>query len=383
MADTRFLTFFQTLSSTDPRKPKSPVAMPPIQMSALEPATAQRVAKLKSSTSSATSGTPAASRAPSISSRVTAHTASSMQKISDASLRSRTQLPTIAGSPSVGTHPHFTKESRELSSSSLNTVSGFLKETPTKIPRISSSASARQSPLLKNSVSTLASCRNSGLPSTPANHSPSGLPISEFGVIDDDNTTPKSILHQPLMRCSPSTSTSRLPRQPIGSIGNAGSGSILPRKSNRDSMSFIGIRKPSTGSVASSSTPASNAEPSSSSHRFSALSPSKGLKLLGPKPSLRSSNSSISQAPNPSRSSPSSSRQSLSTPSPVPSTVDEEEMLGDEEMRNYIKRQQAKRLAAGATQEELDEMLKFPEPIAPTSPVSPDSKPCLLYLSYT
>jgi len=380
VADTRFLTFFQTLSSTDPRKPKSPVAMPPIQMSALEPATAQRVAKLKSSTSSATSVTPAASRAPSISSRVTAHTASSMQKISDASLRSRTQLPTIAGSPSVSTH--FTKESRELSSSSLNTVSGFLKETPTKIPRISSSASARQSPLLKNSVSTLASCRGSGLASTSANHSPSGLPISEFGVIDDDSTTPKSILHQSL-RCSPSTSTSRLPRQPIGSTGNTGSGSILPRKSNRDSMSFIGIRKPSTGSVASFSTPAGNAEASSSSHRFSALSPSKGLKLLGPKPSLRSSNSSISQAPNPSRSSPSSSRQSLSTPSPVPSTVDEEEMLGDEEMRNYIKRQQAKRLAAGATQEELDEMLKFPEPIAPTSPVSPDSKLCLLHLSYT
>jgi len=380
VADTRFLTFFQTLSSTDPRKPKSPVAMPPIQMSALEPATAQRVAKLKSSTSSATSVTPAASRAPSISSRVTAHTASSMQKISDASLRSRTQLPTIAGSPSVSTH--FTKESRELSSSSLNTVSGFLKETPTKIPRISSSASARQSPLLKNSVSTLASCQGSGLASTSANHSPSGLPISEFGVIDDDSTTPKSILHQSL-RCSPSTSTSRLPRQPIGSTGNTGSGSILPRKSNRDSMSFIGIRKPSTGSVASFSTPASNAEASSSSHRFSALSPSKGLKLLGPKPSLRSSNSSISQAPNPSRSSPSSSRQSLSTPSPVPSTVDEEEMLGDEEMRNYIKRQQAKRLAAGATQEELDEMLKFPEPIAPTSPVSPDSKLCLLHLSYT
>jgi hypothetical protein len=54
--------------------------------------------------------------------------------------------------------------------------------------------------------------------------------------------------------------------------------------------------------------------------------------------------------------------------------VDEEEMLGDEEMRNYIKRQQAKRLAAGATQEELDEMLKFPEPIDPSPPLPPDSK---------
>lgn len=52
--------------------------------------------------------------------------------------------------------------------------------------------------------------------------------------------------------------------------------------------------------------------------------------------------------------------------------MDEEEILGDEEMRNYIKRQQAKRLAAGASQEELDDMLKFPEPIAPAPPLSPD-----------
>lgn len=141
-------------------------------------------------------------------------------------------------------------------------------------------------------------------------------------------------------------------------------------------MSFIGLRKPSTGSVASISTPANNTEQPSSSHRFSALSPSKGLKLLGPKPSLRSSNSSGTQAVQSSRASPSSSRQSLSTPSPVPSAIDEEEILGDEEMRNYIKRQQAKKLAAGATQEELDELLKFPEPIDPAPPLSPDGELC-------
>ncbi|KAF5357893.1 hypothetical protein D9756_001787 [Leucocoprinus leucothites] len=360
----------KTLSSTDPRKPKSPVAMPPMQMSALEPATAQRVAKLKSSTSSTASAAPIASRTPSISSRVTAHTASSMQKLSDASLRSRNQLPTIAGSPSVGTHSQISKENREPSNSSLNTVSGLPKETPTKIPRISSAASARPSPPLKNSTSALASRRASGLASASANPSPTGLSTSEFGVINDDNTTPKSTMHQSLIRASPSTSTSRLPRQ---STTNTNNGGILPRKSNRDSMSFIGLRKPSTGSVASFSTPANTAEPPPSSHRFSALSPSKGLKLLGPKPSLRSSGSSSSQAVQPTRSSPSSSRQSLSTPSPVPSTMDEEEILGDEEMRNYIKRQQAKRLAAGANQEELDELLKFPEPIAPVPPQSPDA----------
>lgn len=359
----------KTLSSTDPRKPKSPVALPPMQISALEPATAQRVAKLKSSTLTVAAAAPVAVRTPSTSSRLTTQTASSMQKQSDASLRSRNQLPTIAGSPSVGTInsvAHTTKESKEFNPA-LNIVSGLPKETPTKIPRISSAASAIPSPPLKHSSSALATRRASGLVSS-ANPSPTGLVTSEFGVINDDGATPKSSAHQSLMRASPSTSNSRLPRQAAASTSN---GSILPRKSNRDSMSFIGLRKPSTGSVVSISASGNGVE--TSSHRFSALSPSKGLKLLGPKPSLRTSNSSGPQGAQPSRASPSSSRQSLSTPSPVPSGVDEEEILGDEEMRSYIKRQQAKKLAAGASQEELDRLLNFPEPIAPAPALSPEN----------
>ena len=70
---------------------------------------------------------------------------------------------------------------------------------------------------------------------------------------------------------------------------------------------------------------------------------------------------------------PSSSRQSLSTPSPVPSSVDEEELAGDEEMIQYIRRQQAKKMANGATQAELDELLKFPEPIPPKEGWTPDA----------
>lgn len=46
-------------------------------------------------------------------------------------------------------------------------------------------------------------------------------------------------------------------------------------------------------------------------------------------------------------------------------------MLGDEEMMQYIKRQQAKKLATGVTQSELDAMLKFPEPKPPVSPTTP------------
>jgi dual specificity tyrosine-phosphorylation-regulated kinase 2/3/4 len=64
---------------------------------------------------------------------------------------------------------------------------------------------------------------------------------------------------------------------------------------------------------------------------------------------------------------------SISTPSPVPA-IDDEEMLGDEEMMDYIRRQQAKKLANGAKKEDLDELLRFPEPIPPAAPTSPSSK---------
>ena len=78
---------------------------------------------------------------------------------------------------------------------------------------------------------------------------------------------------------------------------------------------------------------------------------------------------------------PSSSRLSLSTPSPAPSSVDDEELLGDEEMLQYIKRQQQKKLAHGATQEELDALLRFPERLPPTPPQSPSGM-FIIFLSF-
>ncbi|KAF8078194.1 CMGC/DYRK/DYRK2 protein kinase [Lyophyllum atratum] len=365
----------KTLSSTDPRKPKSPVNLPPMHMSALEPATAQRVARLKPSNSTSTPvAQPTLSRTASSTSRLTSQTVSSMQKQSDSSLRSRNQLPTIAGSPSVGTNwtnsSQTLKEFKEPPSSMMNSVSGHPKETPTKIPRISSRTSAAASPPLKGSGSALSIRRASATvnvaepASSSTNPSPSGA-INEFGVMDYGEETPAKTAKHSSIRASPSMSTSRVPRQSIAS------NSI--RKGSRDSVSFT-ARKASTSSITSMSTPAASTETSTHHHRFSALSPSK-LKLLAPKislPTARSSNAAgqgIHQAMN----SPSSSRQSLSTPSPAPSTVDEEELLGDEEMLHYIRRQQAKKMAAGATQEELDELLQFPEPLPPGTPTSPSS----------
>ena len=207
-------------------------------------------------------------------------------------------------------------------------------------------------------------------PSNEPSPSPAAS-ANEFGVLENGET-PKATLttavQRQSVRASPSSNGSSA-RQASGLANTSVSG--IPRKGNRDSMSFSGLRKSSTSSVASLSSVA----PSETQHRFSALSPSK-LKLLSPKVSLPHSRSSNSNASNihQAMGTPSSSRQSLNTPSPVPSFVDEEELLGDEEMMHYIKRQQQKKLAHGATQEELEGMLRFPEPSPPVPPSTPAGK---------
>lgn len=383
------IVLVKTLSSTDPKKTSAAVTLPPMQMTALPATTAQRVASLKTSNNSISTPTSATSiTRTGSSSRVTSQTVSSMQKQSDASLRSRNQLPTIAGSPSVGTTGYSaSKDPKDGPPSALlNSMSSLSKETPTKIPRISSRTSAAGSPGLgvSSAQSTLVGRRislNVTAPSTDPSPTLGEPTTNEFGVLDSaetqsgKTTTTEASTRRQSMRVSP-TGSSRVPRQPSGPPSAGG----IPRKPNRDSVSFSALRKASTGSVASTASVAAQpSEPSHSHHRFSALSPSKSLKLLSPKISLPTSRNSNSNSNAASSSvhraqagTPSSSRQSLSTPSPVPSTVDEEELLGDEEMLQYIRRQQAKKMATGATQEELDELLKFPEPIPPSPGLAPE-----------
>jgi hypothetical protein len=49
-------------------------------------------------------------------------------------------------------------------------------------------------------------------------------------------------------------------------------------------------------------------------------------------------------------------------------------MLGDEEMMDYIRRQHARKMAGGAKKEDLDELLKFPEPIPPAPGLTPQGE---------
>lgn len=357
--------------------------MPPMHVSALPPATAQRLANMKTGSQSSLSSTQSTPKT----SRITSQTASSMAKQSDASLRStRNALPTIAGSPSVGTLPH--QSSKEPPpSSSLNNSSMLSKETPTKIPRISSRSSAANSPTLKAGRRASVIINANATPSRGTSPQGNDSMANEFGVFENGSTPKTSsstVSQRQSIRASPSTTnataTSRVPRQVSASSSSTVNGPSSTRK-NRDSISFSGLRKSSTGSVASITTPAAtqnDAPQPAHTHRFSALSPSKGLKLLSPKISLataaRHSTVSASQSMAQAMSSPSTSRHPTSTPSPVSSLVDEDELLGDEEMLQYIKKQQAKKLASGASQADLDEMLRFPEPIPPAAPASPAGK---------
>jgi dual specificity tyrosine-phosphorylation-regulated kinase 2/3/4 len=250
---------------------------------------------------------------------------------------------------------------------SLLNSSGSVKETPTRIPRISSRTSAVGSPTSKNSgiIERRASLNVGGLVagSTDPSPTPGDASINEFGVLDNGDKSMSKLTAATQRQSVRGSPSSRVPRQVTATL----SGAPTPRKSNRDSVSFGGLRKSSVGSVAS----ASSVAPSESHHRFSALSPSKGFKMLTPKMSLPAARSSASQSVHQGNNSPSSSRQSLSTPSPSPTSIDEEELLGDEEMMHYIRRQQTKKMANGASQKELDDLLAFPDPLPPGQALSP------------
>ncbi|KAG9092258.1 hypothetical protein FRC06_000173 [Ceratobasidium sp. 370] len=105
--------------------------------------------------------------------------------------------------------------------------------------------------------------------------------------------------------------------------------------------------------------------------RHSILSPSKSLKFLSPKVTLPVTRSVELSSRGVTPAAPSSSRQSLSTPSPVPMEVDEEELAGDEEMMVYVRRLHARKLASSAKREESEDMLKFPKPIPPKTGLTP------------
>ena len=365
-----------------------------MQLSALPQSTTDRLANVRRHEDASQSGLAVRNAS---SSRVTSQTISSMQKASDSSLRSsKINLPTIAGSPSTNSGSSATLGSKPLmresklppgasqsAPSSGSALSALSKETPTRIPRIASRSSTVTSPALKGSSSFLSSRRTS-LVVGSTGHDFEGIDsnaedaLNEFGVLEtgDEATDNQdfTISQKTASRVSP-VSMHRTPRHNGGFSATTSSSGVPIRKTTQTSVTTRGLRKSSTGSVSSitTSVPASDQQGA-----FSVLSPSKGLnKLLSPKiskPTSRLSGSATTPNLGNQSAPPTPRRQSLSTPSPVPSSVDEDEILGDEEMMQYIKRTQARKLAHGAKKSELDDLLKFPEPIPPGRPHSPTSE---------
>ncbi|KAH9048090.1 hypothetical protein EDB84DRAFT_1611299 [Lactarius hengduanensis] len=339
----------KTLSSAE-AKEAAPVSMPPCRWSALPQATAQRVCESE--------GYTPCKRCPRLLLVATLYRRVLLRRRSVLYNGNPTRhcAPDAAsqqllGHPQVGDGWKYSQISREMKerdlppSSGANGISVNPKETPTKIPRIHSRTSTVSSPALKPSTSSTTASRRTSLLSLlwlETIHLPHPQYTGEWilGVYKQPSAhygRRQSIRHHPHQ-----ATASRVPRQ----VSNSTSTSNIPRKGNRDSMSFGGLRKSSTGSVASLNSVAPSDAPSTQTASTSVSLPSLRQRVA----------------------TPSSSRLSLSTPSPAPSSVDEEELLGDEEMLQYIKRQQQKKLAHGATQEELDALLRFPEPLPPVPP---------------
>jgi dual specificity tyrosine-phosphorylation-regulated kinase 2/3/4 len=340
-----------------------------MQMPSISTSTTQRLSRMKSernsksgaqSSGSSTSG-PSASVASSA--RLSSATLSSLAKQSDASLRSRVGLPTIAGSPSV----HGQVDGQ------LGTISSHpavIKETPTKIPRKSGRTSASSPSILNRRQRLLSGSRRTSL-------NLDGILDKENSSISEGNTFAKTMSEFGVLSANRDR-TSGVQGSQIAPDACLRSGSNLSSRRSSPSNSTVGptpkgkrdnphppeLRKSSTMSTFTNTSRGLTKE--SVSSRFSALSPSKSLKFLSAKSSLSTARLS-SNASHPA--SPSSSRQSLIAPSPTSSSGDDDEALADEEMMAWMKRQQTK-AANSSKRDELGHLLVIPDAFESATPAT-------------
>ncbi|KAJ9095283.1 hypothetical protein QFC21_005649 [Naganishia friedmannii] len=264
-------------------------------------------------------------------------------------------LPSVLGSPS------HASPARQTYQSANNPITSA---TPTRIPRITtklqSTPAARSNattPVTKKAVNS----RNNP-PSTNATQrkSSNGI-LSEYSISGDKSRT-SAIQDLPRtedsdqvegklklsgsrhVSSSSFSSTKRvLPEPPVHSGDSAGS-----ERGNSSSRRNTSFAVASDGSDTS---------------RLAIRMPSSG-------PSRISQNSGYSSMSNVSR--PGSSRAALSrSGSPANNVVDEDEMLGDEEMAAFFKRQRARQAKGEKMGVELEALLNFPAPGMPVEAMSP------------
>ncbi|KAL8286436.1 hypothetical protein RQP46_004453 [Phenoliferia psychrophenolica] len=445
-------TFWQTLGSVDdgPADAK-PLALPPMQMSALSAATVRRVDSLNSSISSMSS-----IKSASGSSRL--QTPSSKTNKLQESVKAN--LPTIAGSPSLHAFPSV-QDRPPLTDSTRSSSPPPKSQTPTKIPRLNqrpaansprltprasdsslngngssspaatSSLNSRRlshysttpdaSSILSMSTNSIAPSENDAVPSefgivnrepglAPGEKTlstrrrldsePSGIPRSRStaaGTTFPSRTPLESSTSS--ARAAPSAGTTALPRanrrkslmagedaKALAAQALASPRMAAPRTSttsiaNRglnDSTSSLSTlagssalpRRPisketTTATVASLSRRSSAAATTTNSTPADSLASSRSSRNIASKMAIPSRISKSSVPPSITATAASEAGSGRSSASSQNQSVSEEQLRGDEEMAAYVRRQHAKKLAAGISSETIRKMFEFPDPTEP------------------
>ncbi|KAJ9112679.1 hypothetical protein QFC22_006181 [Naganishia vaughanmartiniae] len=286
-------------------------------------------------------------------------------------MTSRSNLPTSQSAmlPSVLGSPSRASPARQTYQSSTNSITSA---TPTRIPRIATKV--QSTPASRSNATTPVTKKAINSRSTPATNdrhaaqrkATNGI-LGEYTTSGDKART-SAVRNYDLTLDLPRTedsdqvegkhklsgsrhvsgssfsSTKRvLPEPPVHSADSAGS--ERRNESSRRNTSFA---------VASDG---------SDTSRLAIRVPSSG-------PSRISQNSGNSSMSNLSR--PGSSRAAVSrSGSPANSVVDEDEMLGDEEMAAFFKRQKARQAKGEKLGAELEALLNFPAPGMPVEAMSP------------
>ena len=334
-----------------------------------------------------------------------------------------TRIPRLTGSKSNGNSPQPQPAPRDSVSpaetgesatdlpyrrGSLAPGSGFSSSVP---QQASSFLSAR----LKSNPGTPSSS-DSGMQGSP-------LPSDQAGSSSENGLSRQTSATYSASRLPESaTSASRVPSSSKASSFTAATSkserrrSFLPQQEEREgkvARTPLKSSLPALGSrVLSSKAQQPLSPPTSSTGSISGIarirnktsdggtfaSSGKGPVAEGLLPTSKSTRSLASKLSIPSRVSKSANASSLSQ-SPAPSEVagerstsssrygtpiGEDEIRGDEEMVDFLRRQRTKKSSAhGLSSEEIDRMLDFPEPIEPQSPLLPAGACRLLSLCLT
>lgn len=260
--------------------------------------------------------------------------------------------------------------------------------TPTKIPRIASRQLGTPTSVQQGSLSRRGS-ETATLDSFVTGPSRAESNLSDFGTLDsseakaaipaqrfrtttaasaktDNGEAAAAAATRRYSSITSSTSTNSFTTRPPRQLP-------IPPTSSSSTITAA-KRLPSSGSLAE---PRRLPSSSSVNSGLATVAVSGGSSLATPRTFI-SKYAAVAHPPPHTRMPTSSSTHSLATNSSTsrsasasPVIVDDDETIGDEEMRQFMKRQRAKRAASGATSAEIEAMMNYPDPIAPSTAKTP------------